>query len=439
MTSYDMTSRKSSFWPVSIWLVSLICIYEIELRSIVTVHPVDPINLLPSFWLSDFGLLFPIIIALLAGILNSRILSTRVIKYFSASCIYGLILFFLHKNSFSGLGVDLRTCFALFSGLSLVYLMPKDYKTILTLINIISCTIVLIIFIHLMTIPDFSLINYDRITTYSAFTLIGIPLTLIGPIILISVFLEHRLNLIISILTFITLIAMSSIVMQTRSLFIAEIITLMIIIISVRAYHRLVKHKKDHQSITAYIVILVILCSVALVYIFLNQTENVYEFLIRFTFMEEDINYIWRRVEVLQVIERMSFLDLITGMGFNPPSSLITFEKGIFYNYNVLHIGILNVWWRFGFVVFLAWIILFIRLLKKWIFTIRYLRNTIDQLKFYRQKIAFVMCAPGVITVVCMSFLSGGWSIHIFLPLGILLGLYDLIMHEKNILESYTL
>lgn len=426
MKSYPRSKNGHYLWTV-VWLVSLIFVFEGEVRSIGLLEPVLPINLLPGLWLSDIGLLFPILFSMPFIVLNI-FLRIRLVNYLLVSCAYGMVLFFLHNNSFAGLGNDLRTCVAFFTGLSLVYLMPNDYKKILTLMNIISLIIVLIIIFHLLAIPDYNIIDNERITSPSAFTLIGIPLTLIAPIIIISTFSGDRKNITISWVTFLLLVTLSVLIMKTRSLLIAEMVAFLTVIFAIAYSASFLKHKKDSKNIIMHFEILLILISVVVTTILISQAENFNLFKERFVNFEDDVNFIWRQIEVLAVYQTMSLRDLIFGMGFNPPSPLFAADKG--ESYNALHIGILNMWWRFGFIVFMAWMILYIRLVINWINSLRSLKNNAYGIRIDQRKIAIIMCAPGVFTIVSLSFLSGGWSLHAFLPLGILLGMHDAIIHE---------
>ena len=147
---------------------------------------------------------------------------------------------------------------------------------------------------------------------------------------------------------------------------------------------------------------------------FLLRMVNVSEF-------QEDGGIAPRLEEVPQVFGSMDIFDHIFGMGFNPVSPLIDWKGN---SYNNTHVGILNIWWRFGFPIFLGVIYLFIRLLIKYFKSLKYLFTKSLWNKVNNETFATIICAPGVITIFIISCMSGGWGISTTIPLGMLWGVY---------------
>ena len=105
----------------------------------------------------------------------------------------GSILWFGMNNPVGNLGADLRVFLALFSGLSLVVLLPNKHKTLATSIAVASTAGLLIGTIILFTIPDAEFMSsFQRTTHPSAFSLFGFTLAFIGPSIVYSSLIGNR-------------------------------------------------------------------------------------------------------------------------------------------------------------------------------------------------------------------------------------------------------
>jgi hypothetical protein len=415
---------------IIIWVATLLSLYEVEMRSTGMAELLPPIPILPGFWLSDFGLLLPI---LFAGISGGMLyfLRIRIVAYFLLTCCYGMILFFVHNNSFIALGMDLRTCTALLTGLSLVYIVPSDGQKVVTALNIISLSAVIITIYHLLNIPEFDVGLGERVTTDAANTLTALPLVLISPLIIIFSLVKNRRNMLIAWSTMFLFFTLSGVIMKTRSTFFALFIALFLSMIPLLYLSGNMRSPKTIKTVAA----MTMVAALFFVAVFLNQGINIEEFIARLAGTGDDFTSLWRKLEVWMVLETMTMRDLIIGMGFNPPSPLFTVMEGGWavegVNYNSLHIGILNVWWRFGLVVFVVWLLMFFKLFLNWVKSLNRLKSRSSNVRFPNQYLGVAVCAPGVFVLVSLSLMSGGWSVHSFLALGILLGLYVKIKRGK--------
>jgi hypothetical protein len=127
----------------------------------------------------------------------------------------------------------------------------------------------------------------------------------------------------------------------------------------------------------------------------------------------------------------MTAIDHIMGMGFGP-DLILTDWLGI--PYNTMHIGILNIWWRMGVPVFIVVLCLFFNLLVKWLMSLRLYLFRSSWHKVTNETLANMICAPGVITLFIISWMSGGWAMSAMIPLGMLWGVHRKIakgfMHD---------
>lgn len=421
----------SRYLWIVIWIVTLLSLFEVEIRSVGKADAMNPVNILPGFWLSDFGLTLPIIFALLSGGLI-YFFGKRLFIYFLLTCCYGMFLFFVRSNSFDALGLDLRICLALMTGLSLVHIVPDDDKSVVSMLNIISLLSVIMAIYHLLSIPGLDLSYGERVTNDTANILISIPLILAAPIIIFSVLTKNKKNMIMVWATMLLFIFLVVVIMKTRSSFLALAWALLL---SLTPWLYLSRKRMSMKMIrnTALICALTILI---LTVIFIDQRVNFEEFIERMTDTGEDFTSLWRKFEVLLVLETMTPADLLIGMGFNPPSPLFTVLEGGWavagVSYNSLHIGILNVWWRFGFIIFVAWMLMVLYLVVLWLKSLKRLKRSKNKINSGNPDLGMTVCAPGVFVLIFISLLSGGWSVHAFLALGMILGLYYKISKQKS-------
>ena len=132
----------------------------------------------------------------------------------------------------------------------------------------------------------------------------------------------------------------------------------------------------------------------------------------------DDVNWLARIDEAQAALETLTEPDQIFGQGFGTVSKRITDTGSVAA---VLHIGVLNIWWRLGFPVFVAFLVLLV------VFGLNYLTNLARMLTGPPRSgaRAMMICAPGVVTLLIIAFFSGGWSMSAMLSLGTLWGVYE--------------
>lgn len=159
---------------------------------------------------------------------------------------------------------------------------------------------------------------------------------------------------------------------------------------------------------------------------FIQRTESYSDY-------SKDENMSYRAIEAKTVFESMDPLDLLTGIGIGPDSPLHG-EKG--ENYASLHIGILNIWWRFGIIPFLFTIATVIKLFILWLKAIFNCYCYYEHKELPIHDLSIIICAPGFFSLIIISVMSGGWAVSSLLPVGILFGIYK-IFTTTDILPEY--
>jgi hypothetical protein len=423
-----MNSNKYTT-SVLVIIVSLMLIFEVEIRNIGTleIDTVESIELLSisKLRISIFGFLLPIFFAFLLGKLNAIFLNSRILYLLVVCFVYGVLNFLIRNNPFSGLGGDILVYIGLFAGLSLGALLPNMQNTIAAGLTLTSAIPTLLATALLFSVPgaDF-MSSFERTTHSSAFTLLGLPLSLAAPSMIYSILHRNIKWIAISWLSAGVLLVITISILQTRSQTIAVTFSVIIAIFTSLAtssyFSNKIKKRKTSKILYIVIVTFVLFVIIAL-YIsrgnliyFLLRMVNVSEF-------QEDGGIAPRLEEIPQVFGSMDIFDHIFGMGFNPVSPLIDWKGN---PYNNTHVGILNIWWRFGFPVFVGVIYLFVRLLIKYFKSLKYLFIQSLWNKVNNETFATIICAPGVITIFIISCMSGGWGISTTIPLGMLWGVY---------------
>jgi hypothetical protein len=132
----------------------------------------------------------------------------------------------------------------------------------------------------------------------------------------------------------------------------------------------------------------------------------------------EDTNVQFRLLEPVLVFSDMSIFNFLFGSGLAPEAKLIS-ETG--QKYNSMHIGILNILWRFGMLVFIIWLYIYIKFIKNLIY------NNLKKIK-----VGLILIAPSLIIYFVLSLVSGGWGVIPFLCLGMLVGLNKIANNIYN-------
>ena len=419
-------------------IVSMILIFEVEIRSIGTLEmdTVESTELLSISLLriSIFGFLLPIIFAYLFGYLYPIFYNTRLLYLLVLCFIYGVFVFFIRNNPFKGFGGDILVYFGLFTGLSLGALLPNKQNTIAAGLTLTSAIPTFFATVLLFSLPgaDF-MSSFERTTHPSAFILLGLPLSLAAPSMIYSIFHRNVKWIAISWLSAGVLLVITILILQTRSQTIAVTLSVIIAVFTsfvTLSYFKNKGEKRSSSKTVLMVIVTFILFVLTTLFIskgnfiyFLLRMSNVYEF-------QSDGGIAPRLEEVPLVFGSMDIFDHIIGMGFNPVSPLIDWKGN---PYNNTHVGILNIWWRFGFPVFLGVNYLFLRLLVKYFHSLKNLCIQSLWNKVDNETFATIICTPGVISIFIISCMSGGWGISTTISLGILWGIYELIANNRNV------
>jgi hypothetical protein len=425
-----MNSLKNNTW-ILVWIASLIMIFEVEIRSIGHAELVRATGLFPSFYVCDLGLFLPIFFAFVVGRFQPMFLKNKMMIFLILSFLYGILIFFVRNNPFYMLGQDLRVLLALFTGLSMGAILPNRLKPIAASIILVSASAIFISTVILFALPDADFIYAIKRTTYpTAFILLGIPIVFTAPCMIISILIRNNKLIAISWFSAGVLLIISVVIMQTRSQSLAialGVITALITTLILYFYFdRNSKKKKRLKMGWKAIVSFLIFVTIILYW----RWSNVEDFLLRMEsayFYQQDVGLTPRLEEIPVVFGSMEVIDHLIGMGFNPNLLLVDWV-GI--PYNTTHIGILNIWWRFGFPFFLAVVYLIIILMIKWLKSLKYLCYRSLWGKINNETLALIVCAPGVVTLFFISCMSGGWAISTMIPLGILWGIYRRIAYN---------
>jgi hypothetical protein len=320
---------------------------------------------------------------------------------------------------------DFRVCFGLFTGLSLGALLPNRQKAIATTLTLTSAIANCVAIIILFSLPgeDFTL-PFVRTTHPSAFILSYLSMAFTAPSMIFSILLRNRKLIAISWLNAAMLLINCILITQTRSQAIAIALGIFFAMITTSLlflYFNQSSKKIELFKIASRVIIVFLIFIMTSLYVWKDNFEP---FFLRMQSAFEpqmDGGIAPRLEEVPAVLETMYFLDHITGMGFSPNSILSDWRGN---PHNVTHIGVLNVWWRLGFPIFLSVVHLFAKLIINWFKSLKciYLRSSLDKLD--DETLATIICAPGVITLFSISCMSGGWAREVMISLGILLGVY---------------
>jgi hypothetical protein len=138
-----------------------------------------------------------------------------------------------------------------------------------------------------------------------------------------------------------------------------------------------------------------------------------------------DTTWLIRAAEVVEVFSSMSLADHLTGLGLGPAPHDNVLGVPVF----AFHIGVLNVWWRFGVVIFLLLLWGIYRLARLWLAARARLMADGHR---YPSDIAVVAVVPGALTLAAQAFISGGWAITSMLALGIAWGVYRVLLHSPS-------
>jgi hypothetical protein len=120
----------------------------------------------------------------------------------------------------------------------------------------------------------------------------------------------------------------------------------------------------------------------------------------------------------------MTPADHLIGLGLGPTPHVNYLGVPVL----ALHVGLLNVWWRFGVVGLLVLLAGIGRLAARW-------RDVRRRLSTGGRRgvgdVATLVIAPGILCLAAQAMISGGWSITSMLGTGLAWGGYRLLADER--------
>jgi len=427
LANKDIMLSKDALGIVT-FAACLLLFYETDFRNIghLEKDPVASIALLPMFYLSDLGMLLPVFAAIWLS--RAKLMSTGrelLVFFVILSFLYGMAIWFVTNNPVQNIGEDLRFFLALFSGLSLAVLLPSKHEALATAITVASTIGLLIGTVILFSIPDADFISSVQRTTHpSAFSLFGLPLTFIGPSIVYSSLIGDRKLTILSWFNAGMFLLITILIVQTRSLFLTALISIVFawITIFVLSFHDRQNSGNVNRFEMPWVgVIFCVAFVIVILYWWSGHSDAFLTRLMGFSEFEEDPSIIPRLLELPTIFESMDLSAHIFGVGLNPHMILTDWDGT---PYNTSHIGVINVWWRLGFPIFLIMVLLFVFLMMNWVRSLAHIYRQPLNNKVTSETFGLMVCWSGVASIFFVSCMSGGWSKSTMLPLGILWGIY---------------
>ncbi len=214
---------------------------------------------------------------------------------------------------------------------------------------------------------------------------------------------------------------------QTRTHVLAALISILLAIFSVR---RLPHNESKPFSLTLRkLAVLLISFSVlgamwALVWMNKESFSNFSERMMSALQSPRADGGIKPRLDEIDIVAgSMNSLDMLIGAGLNPPDILVDFRG---YRYNEMHMGILNFGWRFGLPALLVLCACICRPILRWLRILWQRARPWDP-----RRLSYLICMPGGITFLFISISSGAWAPQPMLGLGILIGLFYVIVNQN--------
>lgn len=425
----NVMETHARLWKI-VWALSLCMIFEVNIRGIGQTIPPAPIRILSGFWLSDLGLLLPILVMLVTGQFGSALLRNRGLMVCAVAVVYGLLIGLIRGNWFSAITADVRIVLALVSGLCLVEIVPKRLSSLARSMVVVSAlAICLAVLIGLLSPMTLEILAQRGIpTASSAFVVIGLSICLVAPGIILSSWVESRSFSALGWLSLGMAILACILVLRTRTMSFVFIGSAFAAIVGIVVLARLppmittnIVSKKRRSTVGYALLFLVIIVSVMVwqderVRLFADRLQSPMQFGV-----ESDINLVFRIDEARYVLEHMGWADHLIGMGLGVQLSDFELSSD---SIAALHIGVLNLWWRLGVILFLAVAILFLVSVVHYLRSLGYLlhRPPIEA-PLTGPAMTSVICTPGIIALGMAAVISGGWAITPMLSLGMLWGL----------------
>lgn len=412
------TQRESPLRRIALlatWLGSLLAIFETPLRSIAQAAPA-PLRLLPGLWLSDAGLLAPLMVALVVRRARARLRHSPGLFLLLAVLAQGVAIGLLRSNPWPGIAMDLRVLLSVFSGYCLVALLPSEPALLAGVIAATVFAATLMAGWALLTSPYASLyLELGRLVDPTYFVLAGFALCLVAPGITLSHAAGARVSILVSWLAAGAALAMAALLSVTRS----SSATLALAIAMAAASSIAVKgapsrRRRNLGKIlfrTAFVAAVIAVLGGAV----LRKRPDIQDtILLRASgviHFAQDENWMERVDEAAAALGAMDGFGQFVGMGFGVESPRPAAEGDVV---RALHLGFLNVWWRLGLPWF-VFVVLFVAAMG-----IRYLRCLVTSVLDRRT----LICVPGVLSLALSALVSGGWALSAALSIGIVWGLY---------------
>jgi hypothetical protein len=416
-------------------------VFDFELISSFINDSYKGLSLLPGLWLSDVGLLFPIAIALVYSkkihisrykIRISRLSMSRGLIIYVLVVVYGLLMGLVRGNEFSEITVDLRTCLALISGVALSTIVPRKPQALAASIIVTAAIAVFLSILIDLRSPIMQLQAYiPGIGDPNAFRVIGLSICLLAPGMILSRLYGNRPLFLLAWMSACGALVLALVIVHTRTLSFAFALSVMLAVVVLLAFARVSGSSTHDHNVRGFKTRDVFILGIILLGVFIWQRESIAVFISRMQDINNlgnDINWVARLDEVNQAFKPMTVLDHIVGMGFGIKTQNITATGDVAI---VLHIAILNAWWRLGILSFMVLVGLILILLLRFLRSLFRILGRPSINKITNKTIALLVVAPGVLTLVFLTCFSGGWSISTMLSLGILYGGYRRLMSAE--------
>jgi hypothetical protein len=402
------------FLRLTIYVLSFALLFEQQARSIgySATAAIDPLFVIGTAAKpSHIGVILPIFFMLYFGNFHQKLAKDPIFHGWFVMLLYGLLVFCIRDNTLFSLASDLTVWLGIFAGLSLGMLVPNSKRSIALAMALPSLIATIISTVILYFLPDSQILQAsERLTHPAAFVLVGLPLVLLAPSIIICFVVQDSKLMLIPALNAVLLLC-AAIVMQTRSLLLAVISAILLASFSIigiaSAFYRAKYSKRIAATITTSAFILSAIVLVALK----DAVEAVLDRMQGAVDLALDGGIGARFDEVSIVFQSMSLFDHVLGMGFSPPA-ILTDLLGT--PHTAMHFGLLNIWWRFGFPITLAVVFFFAYAVFRFLTSIKQIHGS----KVGEKCIAAIICLPAVIVVFFISCMSGGWGVSTMLPLG---------------------
>lgn len=379
--------------------------------------------------LSVLGSSAAILVVLGTPSARRRLITVPGIRVVAVVALYGLVWGYVTSADMVQWSADCTVFRSLLTGVCMAMLCPRRESLLATLLfAVLAASVSLSWFLTKVGDVGAVLSAGIRETDPNAFLLSYLVIVLLGPVMGISAVAKRRIQFVLSVGVGIVYLFLGVGIMQTRSLFIAVSVAMVLGLISAAAisWSNRTRHRITPVVVarTFIVVALVVTASAfGVVPTRLPTPTGFTVFQTRLMNVGHDAQSNDRIAEATDALESLPVTGHIAGMGFGGGGTVV----GRMYGTN-LHIAILNVWTRFGLPCFVFVALLSLILVRDYIRAIArlcLLRNRAPALVLRDQWTATL--APGALSSVCIACISGGWTPYGFVGLGLLWGLWHVM------------